>query len=381
MTTGKITISGLATPSQPVTITAYVPGLPGASGVSDHGALTGLADDDHPQYHTDARGDARYSALGHNHDGAYDPAGSASAAQSAAIAAAAAGLASHVGAADPHPQYLTATEGNAAYDASGAASAAQAFAIQRGNHTGTQAIATVTGLQTALDGKEAAGTAASAVTAHEAAGDPHPQYLTETEADALYAPIGGGGGTSDWIAHMSGDASAWLASHAVGPSGAATMSNGAIVANRLYLTPLVLPRGMNVTKLTVRVNAAGAAGTKARLGIYNAAADGSPGTRLIDAGEIATDVGSTYVTASVSVTLDPLKRYFLALVGNGTPALNGAASSAFGNAPLGFSLSGASPLPVGGVVASFIYAALPADCSGLSIGTGVAAHIPYIFVS
>ena len=38
------------------------PGGPGGSG--DHGALTGLADDDHPQYHDDARGDARYDALG-----------------------------------------------------------------------------------------------------------------------------------------------------------------------------------------------------------------------------------------------------------------------------------------------------------------------------
>ena len=36
-------------------------GLPG--GVSDHGALTGLADDDHAQYHTDARGDARYAPI------------------------------------------------------------------------------------------------------------------------------------------------------------------------------------------------------------------------------------------------------------------------------------------------------------------------------
>lgn len=34
-----------------------------AGGVSDHGALTGLADDDHPQYHNDARGDARYSRI------------------------------------------------------------------------------------------------------------------------------------------------------------------------------------------------------------------------------------------------------------------------------------------------------------------------------
>lgn len=39
-------------------------------GTADHGALTGLADDDHLQYHTDARGDARYSVLSHTHSGA-----------------------------------------------------------------------------------------------------------------------------------------------------------------------------------------------------------------------------------------------------------------------------------------------------------------------
>lgn len=44
------------------TLTVSVTGL-----ITDHGALTGLADDDHPQYHTDARGDARYSLLGHTH--------------------------------------------------------------------------------------------------------------------------------------------------------------------------------------------------------------------------------------------------------------------------------------------------------------------------
>lgn len=36
----------------------------GGGGVSDHGALDGLADDDHAQYHTDPRGDARYTRLG-----------------------------------------------------------------------------------------------------------------------------------------------------------------------------------------------------------------------------------------------------------------------------------------------------------------------------
>jgi len=74
-------------------------------------------------------------------------------------------------------------------DVAGAAAAAQAAAIQRANHTGTQAISTVSGLQTALDGKEAGGAAASAVAAHEAASDPHPQYLTMAEGGAAYAPL------------------------------------------------------------------------------------------------------------------------------------------------------------------------------------------------
>jgi len=39
----------------------------GGGVVQDHGSLSGLLDDDHPHYHTDARGDAKYSQLGHNH--------------------------------------------------------------------------------------------------------------------------------------------------------------------------------------------------------------------------------------------------------------------------------------------------------------------------
>jgi len=50
----------------------------------------------------------------------------------------------------------------------------------------TLAQSQVTGLGTALAGKEAAGAAAAAVTAHEGAADPHAQYLTETEGDGRY---------------------------------------------------------------------------------------------------------------------------------------------------------------------------------------------------
>jgi hypothetical protein len=39
----------------------------GGGGVTDHGVLTGLADDDHPQYLTPAEGNAAYAALSHTH--------------------------------------------------------------------------------------------------------------------------------------------------------------------------------------------------------------------------------------------------------------------------------------------------------------------------
>lgn len=56
----------------------------------------------------------------------------------------------------------------------------------------THPIDDVDGLEAALGGKEVAGTAASAMGAHLADADPHPQYLTETDADALYDEVGAG---------------------------------------------------------------------------------------------------------------------------------------------------------------------------------------------
>ncbi|WP_155931510.1 hypothetical protein [Methylopila sp. 73B] len=43
------------------------PGEPGHDGPSDHGLLDGLGDDDHPQYLTAGRGDARYAPTVHTH--------------------------------------------------------------------------------------------------------------------------------------------------------------------------------------------------------------------------------------------------------------------------------------------------------------------------
>ena len=104
------------------------------------------------------------------------------------------------------------------FDAAGSAAAAQAAAVQRANHTGTQAISTVTDLQTTLDGKAAVaagvptgGTIGQVLTKDSgtdldvswqdaAAGDSLPdqtgnggEFLTTNGTVASWAPLPGGG--------------------------------------------------------------------------------------------------------------------------------------------------------------------------------------------
>lgn len=135
----------------------------GGGGVTDHGALTGLSDDDHPQYLNNARGDARYDALG---------------AASAAQTAAATDATTKANAAQSAAATDATTKANAAQaaaistassDATTKASAALAAAIAASAPAShTHAISDVTGLQTALDGKQASGSYAAASHTHTA---------------------------------------------------------------------------------------------------------------------------------------------------------------------------------------------------------------------
>lgn len=128
---------------------------PESGGVTDHGALSGLDDDDHTQYLNNARGDARYDALG-----------AAAAAQSDAISAAASDATTKASAAQAasapavHTHAISDVTGlQAALDGK---QAAGSYAASSHTH----AISEVTGLQTALDGKQAAGSYADASHSH-----------------------------------------------------------------------------------------------------------------------------------------------------------------------------------------------------------------------
>jgi len=70
---------------------------------------------------------------------------------------------------------------------------------------GQQLRDTLSALDTAIDGKESTGTAATAVSAHVAAADPHPQYLTPTEGNAAYAPVAQGVTNGNSHDHNGGD--------------------------------------------------------------------------------------------------------------------------------------------------------------------------------
>jgi hypothetical protein len=226
---GDITVGGGGT-TLTIDAAAVTAGKLGASAIALFEAMGAVATHEglanpHPVYLTQAEGDALYAILAHGHVAA-----NISDFNAAADGRVAAGIATHVGLADPHTQYLLVTEGDAAYAplshvgtggaahanvvaagasgfmtgadktkldgiASGAtANSADAFLLDRANHTGTQAAGTITGTKTsafisdfsaAADARVAAG-----IATHEAAGDPHPGYLTPAEGNAAYSLLG-----------------------------------------------------------------------------------------------------------------------------------------------------------------------------------------------
>lgn len=172
----------------------------GGSGVTDHGALTGLADDDHPQYLTNARGDARYART----TAVPQPDGGAGPSQVTVGGAGSTGTSNTYSRSDHQHSISTGVP----VALGPAASSGTASSVARSDHVHPRP--TVGEL-----GAEPAG----AVATHVAAPDPHPGYLmpadviagTNVTVDASSVPgsvvisatasEGGGGGTGGATDH------------------------------------------------------------------------------------------------------------------------------------------------------------------------------------
>lgn len=165
----------------------------------------------------------------------------------------------------------------AASDATTKADAAQAFAIQRANHTGVQAISTVTGLQTALDAKM------------DSAVDAVLPFKQQKPTTSTLWFIPGG---------------------LIG----ATAVGAALNQNRNYYEFWTVDEEMTVVP-AIGWTAAGAAGTGARLWICTPDANWQPASVFHDCGFITTDTGTDSYGEWPAVVL-PRGRYTVMFVTN-----------------------------------------------------------------
>ena len=89
-------------------------------------------------------------------------------------------------------------------------------------------------------------------------------------------------------------------------------------ANQLYAMPFPIARATTWDRIAFYVNAQ--AGQKVRLGIYNNGTNLTPGTLLLDAGEVTlSGTGQQEITISQALVKG---LYWVALVSDGTPTLN-----------------------------------------------------------
>lgn len=106
--------------------------------------------------------------------------------------------------------------------------------------------------------------------------------------------------------------------------------NVTAVYQRLYFIPVIVPANMTVDRIAVEVNTA-AASQVARLGIYEADADGLPSTLLLDAGTVSVaTTGVKTITISQALSAQP---YYLAIVTqttSGSSAYTGLIAGDFG---------------------------------------------------
>jgi len=152
-------------------------------------------------------------------------------------------------------------------------------------------------------------------------------------------------------------------------------TGNAVVADRLYCTPIFIGAKTTFTRIGIDVTT-GAAGA-ARLGIYNNSAD-NPGALVLDAGTVDT-TSTAVVEATISQELQP-GWYWMASVFNATPGVRGGATSGSVGVFLGFGFSGVPGTAGEATYRAFTYAVLPDPFSTVTRAASTTAPLMWLRV-
>lgn len=136
----------------------------------------------------------------------------------------------------------------------------------------------------------------------------------------------------------------WVPGRYYGSSMFGTTTTSALTASRLYLTPFRVPKARSADRLSFNVTAAGAGGTVARAGIWNADADGFPTTVAYDPGATIA-VNTTGIKEHSGAIALAAGIKWLGLVSSGTPTV-----TAFNTSMIPFIAGGPTAASGGAIV-------------------------------
>lgn len=189
--------------------------------------------------------------------------------------------------------------------------------------------------------------------------------LSGSAADVYLAPISGAHPVSlRRLATDNGRKGLYSPHIATAPSGTL-----ALAADRLYLFPFRLDDDFALNGAFIDMNTAGAASTKARIGIYRMDENGQPVEVLAETGDIDTSVAAAVLSGAWSDLNLPPDWYFIGLVCSGTPTIVAYPSSAaVQQTPLGIDGAAGSVLPIIGYYKTISagWTSLPASPTTLS---------------
>ncbi|MBN1283394.1 MAG: hypothetical protein JXA24_06460 [Proteobacteria bacterium] len=157
------------------------------------------------------------------------------------------------------------------------------------------------------------------------------------------------------------------------PNTGAAVGQATLAANTLYAMPFIVSRAVTLDAMAVRVTTA--AGTLARLGIYDDDGNDYPGGLVLDAGTVATNANGVK-TIAINQDLDP-GLYWLTIVADGAVRIRG--FNVGGMIPILGMDSGLGTAWGFGYSIAFPFGVLPANYPAAA-AIRTAAPLPAIFV-